>query len=50
MAVYQNSNGRELKVINVQMFEKDKEKLKQICRDRGITQAELIEQMLKEFR
>jgi len=50
MAVYQASKGRTLEVINAQMFKKDKVKLKKICKDRNMTQAEMIEEMLKNYK
>ena len=50
MAVYQNSNNRTLKVTRVEMFEKDKDKLKELCKERDLTQAEMIEKMLKDYK
>lgn len=50
MAVYQDSNKRVLKIVRVEMFEKDKEKLKELCKNRNYTQAEMIEKMLKDYK
>ena len=49
MAVYQRSQGRTLEVINTQMFKKDKKKLRKLCEERKLTQAEMIEKMLKDY-
>lgn len=50
MAVYQNSKNRTLKVTRVEMFEKDKDKLKELCKESNLTQAEMIEKMLKDYK
>jgi hypothetical protein len=50
MAVYQTSKNRTLKIVRVEMFDKDKEKLKKLCKDRNMTQAEMIEDMLKNYK
>lgn len=50
MAVYQNSKNRTLKVTRAEMFEKDKDKLKELCKERNLTQAEMIEKMLKDYK